>query len=130
MDHLPVAREVGLAVLERDTDRLVRREGLGEPAQRAVEQDPPVVDDDDALAQRLDVGHVVAREQNRGPETRVVVGDEHPDALLHRDVEADRRLVEEEHLRPMEQGADDLRLHALAERQLTDGLANQVADLE
>ena len=45
-------------------DRLVGRERVGQPGEVAVEQDPPVVDDDDALAERLDVRHVVAREQH------------------------------------------------------------------
>ncbi len=96
----------------------------------AVEEDPAVVDDDDALAERLDVGHVVAREHHRRLVALPVRGDELADPLLHGHVEPDRRLVEEEHLRPMQQRADDLDLHALAQRELPHRLAHEVADLE
>ena len=43
------------------------------------------------------------------------------------DVEADRRLVEEQHLGRVEQGGDQLHLHPLAERQLADRLVEQLA---
>ena len=96
---------------------------VGELGQGAVEQDPAVVDDDHPLAEGLDVGHVVARQQDRRAEAAVVLGDERPDPLLHRDVEAERRLVEEQDLRAVEQRADELHLHPLAERQVADRLA-------
>ena len=99
-------------------------------ARLAVEQDPAVVDDDHPPAQRLDVGHVVAGEQHGRAVALVVLGDERADALLHRHVEADRRLVEEQHLRPVQQRAGDLHLHPLAERQVADRLVDQVADVE
>ena len=89
-----------------------------------------MVDDDDPPAEGLDVGHVVARQQDRRTEPRVVLGDERPDPLLHRDVEPDRRLVEEQDLRPMEQRAGDLDLHPLAERQVANRLADEVAEVE
>ena len=89
-----------------------------------------MVDDDHALAERFHVGHVVAREQNRGAVTLVVLGHERADALLHRDIEADRRLVQEKHLRPMQKRADDLHFHPLAEREVAHGLAHEVADIE
>ena len=89
-----------------------------------------VVDDDDALAQRLDVSHVVAREQHGRAVASVVLGDERADALLHRHVEADRRLVEEQHLRQVEERADDLDLHPLAEREVPHGLVHEIGDVE
>ena len=85
-------------------------------SRRAVEEQPAFVDDDYPPAQRLDIGHVVARQQHRGAQASVVVLDEGADTLLHRDVEPDRRLVEEEHLRSVQQGGRDLDLHAFAKR--------------
>ena len=84
----------------------------------------------DALAERLDVRHVVARQQHGRVVAAVVLGDERADPLLHRHVEPDRRLVEEEHLRPVQQRADHLDLHPLAEREVPHRLADEVADVE
>ena len=126
----PYADEVGVAVLERDADGLVRGELVGERRERAVEQDPAVVDHDHPLAERLDVGHVVARQEHGRAVAAVVLGHERADALLHRHVEPDRRLVEEQHLRPVEERADDLDLHPLPEREVAHRLADQVADVE
>ena len=89
-----------------------------------------MVDHDHALAERLDVGHVVARQEHGRLVALVVLGDERPDPLLHRHVEPDRGLVEEEHLRPVQERADDLHLHPLAERELAHRLADEVADVE
>ena len=60
----------------------------------------------------------------------VVLRDEGADPFLHRHVEADRRLVEKQHLRAVQQRSDDLDLHPLAEREVADGLAHQIADVE
>ena len=128
--HLAVLRQVGRTVEQRDADRLGRRELVGQRGEGAVEQDPAVVDDDHPLAQRLDVGHVVARQQHRRARPLVVLGEERADPLLGGDVEPDRRLVEEQHRRPMQQGAADLGLHPLPERQVADRLGDQVAEVE
>ena len=53
-----------------------------------------------------------------------------PDVAARLRVEADRRFVQEQHLRPVQQRAGDLHLHALAERQVADRLAHQVAEVE
>jgi len=81
-----------------------------------------VVNHDDALAQRGDIGHVVAGEQDGRAGAPVVLAQERPDARLGRDVEADGRLVEEQHLRSVEQPRGELALHTLAERQVADRL--------
>ena len=60
----------------------------------------------------------------------VVLRDEGADAALHGDVEADRRLVEEEHLRVVQQRAGDLALHPLAEAEVAHRLAQQLAELQ
>ena len=130
VDHFAVAGEIARAVLEYDRDRLPGGDGVGQRTKIAVEEDLPVVDDDDALAQRLDVGHVVTGQHHGRLVPLPIRGDELADPLLHRHVEPDGRLVEEEHLRPVEQRADDLDLHPLTQRELAHRLAHEVADLE
>ena len=88
------------------------------------------MDDDDAAAERHHVRHVVARQQDGRAVAPVVLGDEAANPLLHRHVQADRRLVEKEHLRPVQKRAHDLHLHALAERKLSHRLADEVADVQ
>jgi len=68
----------------------------------AVEEELAVMDHDHALAQRLDVGHVVAGQQHGGVVPPVVLGDEGADAPLHGHVQPDGRLVEEEHARAVQ----------------------------
>ena len=81
----------------------------------AVEEDFAVVDDDDALAQLLDVGHVMAREQNRGFLLGIVAANEFAHGFLGNDIQADGRFVEKQHLGLMQQRRDQLHFHAFAE---------------
>ena len=61
----------------------------------------------------------------------VAVLDQEPaDRVLGGDVEPQRRLVQEQQRRAMEQGRHELALHPLAERELADGLLEHVAQLE
>ncbi len=129
-DQLPVRleqRRVDRA--DRRGDRLALRVPRGQLAQAAVVEDPAGVDDDHPLAQRLHVGHVMAGEQHGGAAAGVVLGQERADPLLHRHVEPDGRLVQEQHLRAVQQRAGDLRLHPLAEGELAHRLADLVADV-
>ena len=68
----------------------------------------------DELVELLDVGDLVrkpVRNLSLGERMKVeIVG-----SLLHRHVEPDCRLVEEQHLRAMQEGPDDLDLHPLSE---------------
>ena len=88
------------------------------------------MDDDDPVAERFHVGHVVAGQQDGGAEAAVVFVDEGADAALHGDVEADGRLVEEDHLRAVQEGGGDLALHPFAEGEVAHRLAKQVAQLQ
>ncbi len=87
-----------------------RLEGL-----RCVEgDDSAFVDDGHPLAQRIGLEHVVRREQDR-----LVLGLQIADHLAHLArpyrIQADRRLVEEEHLRVVQQRAGDVQaLHHAA----------------
>ena len=87
-------------------------------------------DDQHPRAERLDVAHVVAGQEHRHAAPGVVVAQALLDRHLRHHVEADRRLVEQEQLRLVQQGGDQLHLHPLAERQLADGLAGQLLDAE
>src|SRR6185503_13071993 len=60
----------------------------------------------------------------------VEVADELADLLLRDDVEADGGLVEEEDARAVEERGGDLAAHALSERELADGAAEQRLELE
>ena len=84
-----------------------------------------MVDDHDAPAQRLHVGHVVAGEQDGRPEAAVVLRDKGAYAPLHRHVEADGRLVQEHHAGAVQQGCRDLALHPLAEGEVAHRLVQK-----
>ena len=118
------------AVAERHPDELVRGHPGRERGEAAVVEELPAVDDDDPLAEGDDVGHVVAREEDRRPGAAVVLGDEPPDLRLHRHVEPDGRLVEERDLWRVKQPGRELHLHPLAERELTDRLVNERPEVE
>ena len=98
--------------------------------QLAVEEKAPVVDDDHPVAERFHVSHVMTSEQDGGAEAAVVLVDKGADAALHGDVEADGRLVEEDHLRTVEEGGGDLAFHPFAEGEVADRLAKQIAQLQ
>src|SRR5439155_25589999 len=85
---------------------------------------------DHASAERHDVVHVMAGEQDRGAGAAVVFSTEPPDARLHRDVQADRGLVEERYARRLDETRRELHLHPLAEAQVPDGLVYEVLELE
>ena len=50
--------------------------------------------------------------------------------MLGDHVQADRRLVEEQHVGRVQQRGDQLHLHPLAQRQFADRLPQQLADVE
>ena len=85
-------------------------------AEAAIEEDRAVINDNDPLAQLLDVGHVMAGEQDRRLLLRIVLPQELADDLLRNDVQADGRLVQKEDFRLVQQRRDQLHLRALAQR--------------
>ena len=60
----------------------------------SIEHDAPVIDKNDALAQRFDVLHVVTGQQDGGLASRVVVLEEFAHGFLADDIEADSWLIE------------------------------------
>ena len=100
-----------------------RRDGL-------VDQQPPPVDHQHAVAHALHVARVVRGEQQRAAVLHRPLAHEVADDGLRRDVEPDRRLVEEQEVRGVEQARHELAAHALAERERAHGLRHDRADPE
>ncbi len=64
-------------------------------------------------------------QQDRDPPQLLVVAEKLLDIVLSDHVEPDGGFVQEEHLRRVQQGGDQLHLHPLAQRQLADRLRQQ-----
>src|SRR5215831_2225871 len=82
---------------------LERSYAVAQLGQVAVEQELPVMDDDHTLAESGYIGHVVAREKNGSPMALIMQTDEFADSPLHRNVDAEGRLVEEQNGWAMQQ---------------------------
>ena len=111
-------------------DPLARQELLLQRGYRVVEHDRAVVDHDDSPTQLLDVARVVRGEKHGRALGVIQLSNVLANALLGDDVEPDSRLVEKQNCRSMQQRADDLASHPLAEAQLPDRNIQQRLDLE
>src|SRR6266436_1339049 len=91
---------------------------LLELGRRARGHDPAVVDHGDAVRDAVGFVHVMRREKHRDPLGLVEVADEGPHLIAALRIEAERRLVEKQHLRGVQQPAGDLEppLHPARER--------------
>ena len=105
-------------------------DGPGEPGQRALEREPPAVDEEHPVAEALDVAHVVGGQQQRRPVLAPLGDEELAQPLLGEHVEPDRRLVEDHQAGGVQQGGRDLGAHPLAERELPDRGRPELAHLE
>src|SRR5262249_41617094 len=85
-----------------------------------------VRDDQHARAKGFHVTHVMTGEKHRDAACRVVVLQAFLNGMLGNHVQPNRRLVEQQKLRLMEQGRDQLHFHPLAERELADRLPDQI----
>src|SRR6185503_2751685 len=101
---------------------------------RAERQDPAAVDDRDPVAQLLGFHHVMRREEQRSPGSLGLPGERVlAKVACGGDVEAQRRLIEEEDPRIVEEAASEVQLLALAGRQCADLLVlllDQPGDLD
>ena len=88
------------------------------------------MDEDDARAEGQDIGHVMAGEDDADVTAPVVLGQETAQAKLHGNIQAQGRLIQEEHGRAVKQAGDQFALHAFAQRQVADGLGEQVLHLQ
>ena len=77
-----------------------------------------MVDDDDPLGQSLDIGHVVTGQEHGRAVAGGIFGDERANPALRRDVQPQRRLVQKEDPRPVQERPGQLALHPLAERKI------------
>ena len=90
-------------------------------ARRALADDPALRDHGDAVAQRVGLEHVVRRQQHRLA-GRDQVGDRRAQLARADRVDADRRLVEEDHLGVVQDPARDVQPLAHAARVALDAL--------
>ena len=89
-----------------------------------------MIDQDDPLAELLDILHVVTGQECDDLVTAVVFPEEFPDLFLAHDIETDRRLIQEENLGTVHQRGDQLHLHPLTQTQFPDHDAHLVADIK
>ena len=117
--------ELGGGTGEVDMEPPFGQNAGAQARERAVGEQASLADDDDALGQRLDVVHVVRRQQHG----HALLAVEPPHELAHGElrgrIEADGRLVEEQDRGIVQQGGGELRPHALAERELAHRLGQQ-----
>ncbi len=89
-----------------------------------------MVEDQQPPAEPLDVAEVVRRQHHGHAALAVDLDEELAHALLGDDVEADRRLVEEEDLGVVQHRGDELAADALAERELAHRRLQERVELE
>ncbi len=131
LQHLAKALDaVASALAESQPENFVSREAVDDAAEGAVEEEPPMVDDDDAPAERLDVLHVMAREDRDDLVVFVICAEKFAHALLARHVEADGRLVEKQDTRAVEERGDELHFHPLSEAELAHHHAELVCHIQ
>ena len=86
--------------------------------ERAAEDDPPAIDQRDAVGHALDLVEQVRREEDRSPFLGDRADDRAEDVAADDRVEAARRLVEHEQFRPVGQGEHQAGARPLALREV------------
>ncbi len=109
---------------------LVPAEALQNVLERPVVIDAAMIDDDGPLAEGLHVLHVVTGEEHRDLALGLIELEEVLHAALGHDVQANRRLVQQQHLRAVQEGGDQLHSHSLAQRQFAHRLADELPHFE
>ena len=120
----------GIGASQPDLDDLRREQRAAHGGDLVVVDDLTVVDDDGPLGDVLDVRDVVGREEDRRALLLVEAHEQLAEALLGDEVEPDRRLVEEQDLRVVEQARGELAAHPLAEREVPHRLVEEVGGVE
>ena len=112
--------QLGRRAGEGDLDGL--RAEVAQLLQRPLVDQPPVPEDPDAVADRLDLAEDVRGQEDRLP-ARLGLLDAFAERHLHQRVEPARRLVEQQQVRARRERRDQLDLLAVALRERADLLA-------
>ena len=110
--------------------RLEIAEAVFEPVEGAVVEDRPLLQQDDAGAEILDVGHVVGREDHGGAVGLVQRVDREPDLLLHQHVHANGGLIQKQNAGIVEHGRGKIRPHPLPQGEGTHRLGEEAGDVQ
>src|SRR5277367_2481846 len=130
-----VAREgveaLGLrAVLQHKFNLLGAQQLLLQLRQLAVVEHFTVVNNHNPAAKFFDVVQVVRSQQHRGAEFAIDGAQEMADVVFGHHVEANRRLIEEEQRRIMQQRGGQVAAHAFAERKFAHGRVQIIANIQ
>ena len=110
----PIPKDIKITVAENTKISIagIDKKVVGQVAARARRDDLTPVDEADLVAQLLGLFEVVRGEQDRRPALAPDALEIAPQAAPARGIQARRRLIQEEHLWPMDQAAHDLELAA------------------
>src|SRR5438874_2150887 len=89
-----------------------------------------MVNDEHALAERLDIIHIMRREQNSHPSCSIDLQQKFSHACLGYYIQPDRWLIQVQKFRIMQQRGSQITTHALAERKLAHRRVNKLIQLE
>src|SRR5581483_9323955 len=130
--HLAEACQIRRSTIavEMQLHELGLTELVADPREWTVVDGAAMADDQYARAKCFYVTHVMTGEQHGHTVLLVVVLQAALDRGLGDHIEPNGRLIQQEQLRLVKQGGDQLHFHAFAQRQLSDGLVGQFADAE
>ena len=89
-----------------------------------------MVDDHDSFTKLFDVVEIVGGQQYRGAEFAIDCAQKMADMVFRHHVEADRRLVEKQQRRVVQQGRRQIAAHPFAERKFPDRCMQVIANPE
>src|SRR2546430_2492867 len=89
-----------------------------------------MIDNDHALAQLLNILHIMTSQKNRRVMTFVVCFDKITELLLHQNIKADCGFIKKENLWSMDKCGNKLALHALAKRELANLYVEDISDIQ
>ena len=95
-----------------------------------VEDDAAVVDHNNPLAQALDVPRIVAGQEDGRVVVLVQGADGLADLLFGNHIQPNRRLIQKDNARPMQERGGNFTLHPLPQTELAHGNVEQLPNLE